>query len=312
MRSSCNFGVQLIWDKSLTTGALVATMILIWRILGPLQTIASILPRMEQLQTSIDQINKLIGIDIERQPMILAHPIKNLKGNFKVTNLGLRYSMDFEPIFIGFDLEINAGEVVVLTGANGAGKSSVLKLLNGLYKSQTGTIAIDNTNIKQFDPIDLRSYIRYLPQTPNFFEGTIKENLLLANPLATDQELKDALEEVGVMNDIKNMPDGLQTIIYSVNPALPNGFIYALNLARIIIRKGNILLLDELPNSSLNEKAGEAYRNLISEAKGKKTVFFVSQRKDYIKMADKVVVLKPGTRPMVMKTDDFINKYEKK
>ena len=84
---------------------------------------------------------------------------------------------------------------------------------------------------------------------------------------------------------------------------------YVLNLARAILKKSNIILLDELPNASLNEDIGLAYKKLIEDAKGKKTVFFVSQRDDFIKIADKVIVLIPGTRPVVMTTDRFINQY---
>jgi ABC-type bacteriocin/lantibiotic exporter with double-glycine peptidase domain len=96
-------------------------------------------------------------------------------------------------VFVGLDMDIKPGEIVAITGANGSGKSSLLKLINGLYRPQTGTITIDGVNIRQLEPIQLRSYIAYLPQIPGFFEGTIKENLLLVNPFASDEDLKEAL-----------------------------------------------------------------------------------------------------------------------
>ncbi|MDA9163258.1 ATP-binding cassette domain-containing protein [Rickettsiaceae bacterium] len=304
------FGVHLIWDGSITIGALVATMILIWRVLGPLQTICSMLPRLEQLKNSIDQINRLTNIEVERQPTILKRPVKNIKGAVKLTNIGLRYSTEIEPIFVGLDIEIEPGEVIAITGGNGSGKSSLLKILNGLYRPQTGTVRIDATNIKQLEPIELRNYIAYLPQIPNFFEGTIKENLLLVNPLATDAEINQALIDATAMDEIESLKDGIETVIRGNNPALPSGFIYTLNLARVFLKaKSNFMLLDELPNASLNEDAGSAYKNLITSAKGKKTTFFVSQRDDFIKLADRVIVLRPGNRPAILKSEEFINKY---
>lgn len=303
------FGVHLIWDGSITIGALVATMILIWRILGPLQTLCSMLPRVEQLKNSIDQINRLATIEVEKQPTVLKRPIEHLKGHIKITNVGLRYSVDIEPIFVGLDVEIKPGEVIGITGVNGSGKSSLLKLVNGLYTSQTGTIRIDGTNIKQLDPLELRHYINYLPQVPNFFEGTIKENLLLVNPLATDDEIMKALEKATALDELATLEDGVNTVIRANNPALPTGFIYTLNLARVFLKESNILLLDELPNASLNEDVGTAYKQVISDSRGEKTVFFVSQRDDYLQLADRIIVFRPGNRPTIMKSDEFINKY---
>jgi ABC-type protease/lipase transport system fused ATPase/permease subunit len=99
-------------------------------------------------------------------------------------------------------------------------------------------------------------------------------------------------------------------VIYGNNPSLPSGFIYTLNLARVFLKNSNIILLDELPNASLNEDAGSAYKKLISDSKEqKKTVFFVSQRDDYIKLADRVIVLRSGLRPTIMTSEEFINKY---
>ena len=305
------FGIHEVWENNLDMGALIATMMLIWRILGPLQTLCSMLPRIEQLKNSIEQINRLVNIDIEHQSAVVKRPIESLIGNIRLTNVGLRYTMDVEPVFVGLDVEAQAGEVIAITGSNGSGKSSLLKLINGLYQPQTGTIRIDGVNIKQMDPIELRSYICYLPQVPNFFEGTIKENLLFANPLATDEEIMNAIEKATGLDELENMEKGVDTIIYGHNPPIPTSYNYVLNLARAMLKKSNIILLDELPNASLNEDIGLAYKKLIEDAKGKKTVFFVSQRDDFIKIADKVIVLIPGTRPVVMTTDRFINQYGK-
>jgi ABC-type bacteriocin/lantibiotic exporter with double-glycine peptidase domain len=292
-------------------GALIATIMLIWRILGPLQTLCSMLPRVEQLRSSIDQINRLVDIEVEHKPTVIKRPIEHLTGAIKLTNIGLRYTLEVEPIFVGLDIDVKPGEVVAITGSNGSGKSSLLKLINGLYQPQTGTIRIDGINIRQMDPLELRSYICYLPQVPNFFEGTIKENLLFANPLATDKEIMDSLEKATGLEELKNMEKGIETVISANNSSIPTSYTYILNLTRAILKKSNILLFDELPNASLNEEVGGAYKKIIQDAKGKKTVFFVSQRDDFIKIADKVIVLTPGTKPAVMDTAKFINQYGK-
>lgn len=303
------FGVFLTWDNQITMGALIATMILIWKILGPLQILCSMLPRLEQLKNSITQINRLAVIEVEHAAIATQKPIKNLKGNIKLTNVGLRYSTEVEPVFVAIDLDVKPGEIIAITGPNGAGKSSLLKLINGLYTPQTGNVRIDGINIKQMDSIEIRNYIAYLPQTPNFFEGTIKENLLLVNPLASDQDIKDALEKADAIDEINSLEDGLDTMIYGNNPHLPTGLIYVLNLARVYLKNSNIILLDELPNASLNEDLGESYKKIIKTSRGKNTVFFITQRQDHLKLADRVVLLHPGNKPTIMGSEDFLKRY---
>jgi len=303
------FGVQSIWDQQMTTGALVATMLLIWRVLGPLQTLCSMLPRIESLQSSIEQINRLMNIDIERKNSVIKKPITQMRGDIKIRNLGLRYSLDVDPIFVALDIEVNKGQVIAITGHNGSGKSSVLKLINGLYKSQTGTVHIDDINIKQLDPIELRSYINYLPQIPNLFEGSIKDNLLLVNPLATDDDIENALKKANIYDWINSLKDGLNTFVNGVDPEIPNALVYGINLARVYLKDSNIMLLDEMPNSILNGQVGDSYRSLLRDNKGEKTIFFVTQRSDFIEFADKVIMLESGNRPNIMTSKAFLEKY---
>ena len=99
-----SFGIHSIWNNTLTMGALIATIMLIWRILGPLQTLCSMLPRVEQLRSSIDQINRLVDIEVEHKPTVIKRPIEHLTGAIKLTNIGLRYTLEVEPIFVGLSL----------------------------------------------------------------------------------------------------------------------------------------------------------------------------------------------------------------
>ncbi len=305
------FGVQAIWNNEISIGALVATMLIIWRILGPLQTLCSMLPRVESLKVSIEQINRLMNIELERKNTIIKRPIDHMDGDINLSHLGLRYSLEVEPIFVGLDLECKSGQIIAVTGPNGSGKTSVLKLVNGLYKPQTGTIHIDNMNIKQLDPIELRNYINYLPQTPSLFEGSIKDNLLLVHPLASDAEIIQALKDSNAYDEVQELSDGINTVVSGIDPDIPAGLIFSINLARVFLKKekSNIMLLDEMPNSILNSPVGESYKKLLQDNNKKKTILFVSQRDDFIEFADKVIVLNPGNKPEVMTSKKFIEKY---
>ncbi|HJK86584.1 MAG TPA: ATP-binding cassette domain-containing protein [Candidatus Megaira endosymbiont of Nemacystus decipiens] len=306
------FGVQLIWSKTITVGALVATMILIWRILGPMQTLCSVLPRLEQLRNSIRQINMLMNLEVEKEPLILSKPIDNLKGNVKLNNIGLRYNVKLEPLFIGLNIEAKPGEVIAITGPNGSGKSSLLKLINGLYHPQMGSVQIDDANIQQFDPVELRSYISYMPQMPNFFEGSIKDNLKIMNMLASDKEIKQALIDSCSIDQINELENGLNTMICGNHRPLEEGLKHSLNFARILLKDSNVVLLDELPNSLLNEGLGDSYKKFLENCrKKKKTVFFVNQRVDYLKLADRIIALRLSKTPLVIGKSEFSKKYGK-
>ena len=302
-----------MWDGSITIGALVATMLLIWRIVGPMQTLTLALPRFVQLKDSIQQINQLMNIELEKQPLMNSKPIYEMQGNVKFSSIGLRYSRDTEPLLFGLDLNVKPGEVIAITGANGSGKSSLLKLINGLYQPQSGVVAIDGTNIKQLDPIELRSYISYMPQSPNFFEGTIKENITIVNPFITPEGLENVLKNSDTLEDIRKLKNGLDTIIGSEVEPLDIDLMYKLNFARVLARNSNIILLDELPNYLLNDKLGKLYMRMIADCKEqKKTVFFVSQRKEYLQCADKIIALTLGKQPLTIEKNQSQTKLNRK
>ncbi|MCP5369963.1 MAG: ATP-binding cassette domain-containing protein [Rickettsiaceae bacterium] len=307
------FGVHLVWKGSITVGALVATILLIWRIVGPMQILTLALPRFIQLKDSISQINQLMNTELETQPLMTSKPIYKMEGHVKLSAIGLRYSRDTEPLLFGLDLNTKPGEIIAITGANGSGKSSLLKLLNGLYHPQTGVVTIDGTNIKQLDPIELRSYISYMPQLPNFFEGTIKENISLMNPFITSEGLNLALKNADALDDINKLDNGIETIIGSEFEPLDSDLMYKLNFARVLVRNSNLILLDELPNYLLNDKLGKLYMQMIKDCKqSKKTVFFISQRKEYLEYADKIIVLTLGKQPLIIEKNQSQNKPNSK
>lgn len=303
--STLIFGVFAIWHHNISPGSLIATMILTWRILSPLQTLCSIMPRVEQIQNSIKQINKLMSLKTEHSLQISSDMLTNIEGNIKINQVGIRYTKDLDPIFLGLNLEASAGEMIAITGNNGTGKTTILKLIMGLYRPQAGMIYIDNVDIRQIDAIELRQYITYLPQIPEFFEGSIIDNLRLVAPTASNEMIKNALIRADLWEEINKLPKGINTLIGATNEDFYAGFAYKLNLARSYIKKSNIMLFDELPNSILNTNAGKMFKGTLNEYKGYHTIFLVTQRNDYIKLADKVIMLDKQTRPQVVSPGEY-------
>ena len=293
-------GVGLIWEGALTVGELIASLILIWRVLSPFQTMCLMLPRFEQLLGSIRQVNRLMDIEPERDANSMSVSRASFRGHIRFMNVGLRYSKDHDPVFAGLSVEIEPGELVAVTGNNGAGKSTVLKLVNRLCVPQAGSIRIDGADVRQMDPAELRRNITYVSENPFLFHGTIADNLRLGNPLADDQALKDALIKADGWEEVSALKDQLYTFVgEGKRIELSSGFAYRLNLARAYLQDKSIMLIDEIPFALLNSSTGEVYKTFLKNNKGKRTILIVTFREDYIALADKVIFLSPDSRPVI-------------
>ena len=232
----------------------------------------------------------------------------DFRGRIVFFKVGLRYTKEQDPVFTGLSFEAQPGNLIAITGGNGSGKSTILKLANGLYSPQAGSILIDDIDIRQFDPQNLRRHIAYVPQSLSLYKGTIAENLRFAAPLADDKDVEEALRGAGIWEEINALPEGINTPISNGNI---KNMAYNLNLARAYVKDASIILLDELPYVFLNSPAGELFRETLKGWKGQKTVLMVTHREDYLKLADKVVFLNAGQSPIVGYPEQIIeNIYE--
>ena len=300
------WGVTHIWAGGMSAGALIAVMILTWRVLGPMQTLCNALPRYEQLHNAIAQINRLMTIETEREDEQVTARLYDPKGEINFQKVGLRYTKDNDPVFTGLSFVAKPGEMIAVTGGNGAGKSTILKLINGLYHPQAGAVHIDGIDIRQLEPQHLRRHIAYVPQTPSVFYGTIADNLRFANPLATDEDLKNVLKNVDLWSYVKDLPLGMHTIIGTHGALqLPTGLSYNLNLARAYIKDTPVMIIDEMPYAFLNSVSGEHFRETLKSWKSEKTVILVTHREDYLEMADQVILLRSG-QPALVDTPEKI------
>ncbi len=302
------FGAHMIWAGTLSTGALVATMILVWRVITPFYSVCTMVPRLEQLRNSIIQVNNLMDLETETQAAKFSSIISSLKGNINFSNVSLKYQDDADPIFSNMTFDARAGDLVLITGENGAGKSSLLKLVKGLYKPASGSVQIDGFDIRQLDAPSLRKQIAYIPQQYDFFEGTILENLRLCNPIASREDVEAALALAEASNDIALLPQGLDTDIsrYSIN-TLPGHLGLRLSLARLYLHTAPILLIDEIPNILMSGKTGKNLREYLARCKGKRTCMMVSYREDFLKMADTIIYLRRGESPVIGASEKMMN-----
>lgn len=292
-------GTQSVWAGTLSGGGMFAALLLVWRILGPLQTMCVNIPRLLQVRRTFQQIDRLMEIDTERERALGRRSLNDLRAGVKFSRVGLRYSKISDPVFAGLGFEVEPGQLAVIAGGNGTGKTTILKLILGMYHPQAGAVYLDNCDIRQLDPVLARKAIAYIPQVPEMFIGTIAENVRLANPAASDEQVWAALQFAGVESEITNLPYGLETLVGGSGSRVQPQLSFGISFARAYVKDSPLLLIDELPFAILNSDKGARFISAIKRWRGERTIIMVSHRDDHILLADQAIGLLEGGRSVI-------------
>jgi ATP-binding cassette subfamily C protein LapB len=292
------FGVLSVWSGVIPVSALLGVMILTWRVLGPLKALLLIFVQSGPLKAGIRQLDNLLNLPNESQGLsvhesLSAEDENFLRGTLSFNNVTLRFPNKKENALSNLSFEIKPGSIVGITGLSGSGKSSLLKLVLNLYSPSFGEIYLNQKNISQFPVSLLRKNIAYVSQRPEFFYGTIRQNLALRNPLITEAEMNAALKQVGLLEAVLELPEGLDTQIRDQKSHWPKAFFQCLAVARALVRPSSMLLLDEV-SDGLDPKGDEDFQNLIISLRGKVTVLMVTQRPSHLKLTDEILFLRQG------------------
>lgn len=287
-------GAVEVMHGTLSLGALVALMAVLWRVLGPMQVVFLSSHRIKTTVSTIRQIDRLIKMKGEREPGRDFGGGISFSGRLSLSGVCFRYPNRAELAIRGVSFEIGKGELVAITGPSGAGKSTIMKVMMGLYQAQSGSVRLDEFDIRQLDPVELRQTLSFMAQEPVMFYGTVAQNLRLVAPDATDEELLTALAAVGISSSDPALPDGLKTRFNARNRrAMSHSFFQRLAVAQAFLRNSPVLFLDE-PANHLDREGDEALRNIISRAKGKRTIIMTTARPSHMKMADRIIVMNDG------------------
>jgi ATP-binding cassette subfamily C protein/ATP-binding cassette subfamily C protein LapB len=288
------FGSLMVLGGSLSIGALIATMVLTWRILGPAQHLFQTLGRLSRLSASIQSMNQLLRLTDEYDASVPNLARAPREGRVTLSRVSLRYGKEADPALVNLNLNVPAGKMVAVAGPNGSGKSSILRAVLGLYQPQAGIVALDGADIRQLSPRLLRRAVACAPQRTDVFYGTIAQNLRLADPLASDEVLRAAVDAAGLLPEVLTLPEQFNTRIGDTRTQnLPPGFLRQLVIARALVRRAPVLLLDE-PEATLDEAGAAAVQRLLESLRGTRTVIFTSHRPSYIRIADFAVVMRGG------------------
>lgn len=288
------FGAEAVIDQRMTTGALVASMALVWRILVPAQIGCQSLPRLVQMRGTITQIDRLMRAKSEDASTDTRVADHRFTSSIAVRRVSVRYGQEADPALLAVSLDVKPGEMIALVGQSGSGKSTLLKVMAGLLRAQAGTVSFGGVEMRHLGPVEHRRNVGYLSQTTDLFHGTIAQNLRLSRPDAPFQTLRDACDRAGVLDEIESLPEGFDTVIGDEKSvSLSESFQQKLSIARIWLKDSPVMLLDE-PAQNLDAIGDEALTRELKALKGHRTMFFVTHRPSAMRMADRVFELNQG------------------
>jgi ATP-binding cassette, subfamily C, bacterial LapB len=292
--ATLGLGALHVSNGSMTSGALIGTMALIWRVLSPVQSTYLSLPRIEQAMQTFKQIDRLVKIRSERVAHAQRSFFRHFKGKISTQRLAFRYAQRPEAVLRNIQLEIKPGEMVAITGASGAGKTTLLRMMAGLYPPTLGSVLVDDMDLRQIDPAEWRSQIAFLPETANFFYGSLAQNIRLSRPDASDADLMRALTEMGLDSEERLMSGGVDKRLTAADfESFPDALKQRMALARCFIKDAPIYLLDN-PAASLDTSSERHLLKKFAALKGHTTVLFTTFRPSHMRLADRVIVLRDG------------------
>lgn len=287
-------GCFAVMKGEMTTGALVACSILSSRMLGPITQISGVLGRFQQAKVAKTSLDELMKKPVDQAPNahLIHRPVLN--GHYELNNIVFKYSEnDAKPTLIIPKLEIQAGEKIAILGRNGAGKSTLLQLLSGMQEPVQGKINLDGVDLGLIDPTDVRRDMGLLNQNAHLFFGSVRENLTLGSPLATDQELLNVLKLTGALNFVLDKKEGLDHQILEGGIGFSGGQRQALLLSRLLLRQPNILLLDE-PTAAIDDVSEKQLIQNLKGWLGQKTLVIATHRRAVLELVDRIIVVHDG------------------
>lgn len=286
-------GAYLAISGSITVGTLAAFVGYLELLFGPLRRLVASFTTLTQSFASMDRVFQLIDEDYDIKNGVGAQPIEIKQGRIDIDHVSFQYNDNEVPILKDINLSIEKGETVAFVGMSGGGKSTLINLIPRFYDVTSGQILIDGHNIKDFLTGSLRNQIGLVQQDNILFSDTVKENILLGRPTATDEEVVEAAKMANAHDFIMNLPQGYDTEVGERGVKLSGGQKQRLSIARIFLNNPPILILDEA-TSALDLESESIIQEALDVLSKDRTTLIVAHRLSTITHADKIVVIENG------------------
>ncbi|GBS53583.1 lipid A export ATP-binding/permease MsbA [Staphylococcus aureus] len=286
-------GAYLAISGSITVGTLAAFVGYLELLFGPLRRLVASFTTLTQSFASMDRVFQLIDEDYDIKNGVGAQPIEIKQGRIDIDHVSFQYNDNEAPILKDINLSIEKGETVAFVGMSGGGKSTLINLIPRFYDVTSGQILIDGHNIKDFLTGSLRNQIGLVQQDNILFSDTVKENILLGRPTATDEEVVEAAKMANAHDFIMNLPQGYDTEVGERGVKLSGGQKQRLSIARIFLNNPPILILDEA-TSALDLESESIIQEALDVLSKDRTTLIVAHRLSTITHADKIVVVENG------------------
>ncbi len=287
------WGVYLIGDRSLTMGGLIAATILTSRALAPFAQVAGLITRYYQSLQALRGIDALMKQEIERPPGASFVHRPGFHGDIEFRGVSFSYPGQEVPALNNVSFRLRRGDRVGIIGRIGSGKTTIEKLLLGLYQPQSGSIWVDGIDLKQIDPADLRKNIGCVPQDVTLFHGTVRENIVLGAPYVDDATMLRAADIAGVGEFVRRHPKGFDMPVGERGIGLSGGQRQAISVARALLLDPPILIFDE-PTNALDNRSEDTFKQQLTQHLRDQTLILVTHRASLLSLVNRLLVLDNG------------------
>ncbi len=286
-------GVYLISERELTLGGLIACTMLASRAMAPVGQVAGLLVQYHTAATALTSLNEMMARDVERPEDTSFISRGRLKGAIDFRDVSFSYPGQSTPSLRNLSFSIKPGEKVAILGRIGSGKTTLEKLILGLYRPTEGAVLVDGIDLRQLDPAELRRQIGYVQQDVMLFYGSLRDNITMGAPLAQDADIVKAAEIGGILGLVNQHPQGFDMLVGERGESLSGGQRQGVAIARAVINDPPILLLDE-PTSSMDFSSEDDIKRRLTEFAQGKTVLLISHRTSLLDLADRIIVMDGG------------------
>ena len=301
-----HYGTQLIISGEMTAGSFASFVTSLLLLYKPMKTLGGTLTSLQGIFVSFGRVFELFDIKPEIYDKPNAIELKDVTSSIDFENVCFEYEQD-RPVLNNINLHVNKGETIALVGNSGGGKSTLVNLLPRFYDVKSGAIKFDGIDIRDITLESLRHHISIVFQDNFLFTGTIRDNIMLGNPDATEEMLNAAVKSAHLEEVIDSMPDGLDTMLGERGTSLSGGQRQRVAIARAMVRQSPIVILDEA-TSALDNKSEAVVQKALDALMQNKTVFVIAHRLSTIRNADKIAVINEGHLVELGSHEELINK----